>query len=134
MRKPFFFPYEMNSVVFVNTYELFFLDFLQFENSCFWIFFRGSSYVTADLFCFVCDFFFWRIMETQYLGIFTTYLYVILLTPRKVASFFLKVLSFYPHYTFIGTTFIKRCQPVPVRFSGLELVAPQLESALDKQL
>ena len=47
-------------------------------------------------------------------------------------QFFWKVLSFYTHYTFIGTTFINRCQPVPVRFSGPELVAPHLESALDE--
>ena len=49
-------------------------------------------------------------------------------------KFFQKVLSFYTHYTFIGTTFINRCQPVSVRFSGPELVAPHLESTLDEQL
>ena len=42
--------------------------------------------------------------------------------------------GFYIHYTFIGATFINRCQPVPVWFSGPEIVTPHLESALDKQL
>ena len=50
------------------------------------------------------------------------------------AIFFFKFLSLYTTYTFIGANFINRCQPVPVRFSGPDLVAPHLESALDEQL
>ena len=59
---------------------------------------------------------------------------VILIDFPQGCKFFFKVRFFYIHYIFIGATFINRCQPVPVRFSGPELVAPHLESALDEQL
>ena len=61
------------------------------------------------------------------------YVYIFIVS-QKGCKFFWKVLSFYTHYTFIGATFINCCQPVPVRFSGPELVAPHLKSALNEQL
>ena len=57
-------------------------------------------------------------------------MYINILTPRRVGSFF-EFLSLYTHlYRY---RLINRCQRIPVRFSGPELVAPHLESALDEQ-
>ena len=57
----------------------------------------------------------------------------IILTPRRVASFFERFSPF-THTILYRYRLINRCQPVPVRFSGPELVAPHLELALDAQL
>ena len=61
------------------------------------------------------------------------YVCILILTPRRLASFFERFSPF-THTILYGYRLINRCQPVPVRFSGLELVAPHLESALDEQL
>ena len=57
----------------------------------------------------------------------------IILTPRRVASFFERF-SRFKHTTLYRYRLINRCQPVPVTFSRPELVMPHLESALDAQL
>ena len=57
----------------------------------------------------------------------------IILTPRRVASFFERFSPF-AHTILYRYRLINRCQPVPVRFSRPKLVAPHLESALDEQL
>ena len=61
------------------------------------------------------------------------YVCILILTPRRLASFFERFSPF-THTILYRYRLINRCQPVPVRFSGLELVAPHLESALDEQL
>ena len=48
----------------------------------------------------------------------------IILTPRRVASFFERFSPF-THTIRYRYRLINRCQPVPVRFSGPELFAPQ---------
>ena len=54
-------------------------------------------------------------------------------TPRRVASFFERFSSFTQTMLY-RYRLNNRCQPIPVRFSGPELVAPHLESAFDEQL
>ena len=50
-------------------------------------------------------------------------------TLRRVASFFFLRFSYLTHTILCRYLLINRCQPVPVRFSGLELVVPHLKSA-----
>ena len=67
----------------------------------------------------------WRKNSTFYVCV-----YVYYIDSPKGCTFFWKVLSFYTYYALSVPPY----QPVPVRFSGPELVAPHLESALDEQL
>ena len=60
-------------------------------------------------------------------------MYVCILNPRRVAGF-LKRLSPFTDIILYRHRLINRCKPVPVRFSGPELVAPHPESAVDEQL
>ena len=57
----------------------------------------------------------------------------IIVIPRRVASFFERFFTF-THTILYRYHLIYRCHPVPIRFSGPELVAPHLESTLDEQL
>ena len=60
----------------------------------------------------------------------TALVYVIVLTPCRVASFFER----FSPFTHTSLYRYHLYQPVPVRFSGPEVVASHLESALDEQL
>ena len=51
------------------------------------------------------------------------YVCILILPPRGVASFFERFSPF-THTILYRYHIINRCQPVPVRFSGPELVAP----------
>ena len=72
-------------------------------------------------------------IQNTHVAIYSRFVCILILTPPRVAIFFERSSPF-THTILYRYRLINRCQPIPVWFSGLELAASHLESALDEQL